>query len=229
MLHSRGDSAQNRTSTSSIRLRARIQLRAFNILYHRGAIWYDFVARAAFGDDWAAWRSAAAQLIVGRQVLDLGCGTGALVAGLGRQGVPVIGVDRSDAMLDVARRRDVGSTHRLVRADASALPFRAHAFDSVVSTFPARFILEVDVAREIGRVLRPGGVIVVLAGGHLDRWRWWQAPRRLLLWLVYGRGRDGPKVGPPDVNLLEGGSFHGRWLEVFGPQGRGWVWLGRID
>lgn len=228
MLHSPEVPAQKHSRAEVTSLRRRIQRRAFDALYRWGAVGYDLVAWGAFGDDWAAWRTAAANLVDDTPVLDLGCGTGALVAELGRRGVPAVGVDRSAAMLDVARRRAAGAALGLVRADARELPFSGRGFGGVISTFPAPFILDDDVAREVARVLRPAGVIVVMVGGRIDRWRWWQAPRRLLLRLFYGRATTGGATGPAQSALL-GDGFSGNWLEVSGPQGRGWVWVGRPD
>src|SRR5437763_10479817 len=64
------------------------------------------------------------------RVLELGCGTGRVSLPLARAGVPLVGVDRSAAMLEIAKRRAVRGARRaraiqLVRADISQLPFAA--------------------------------------------------------------------------------------------------------
>src|SRR5882724_3315065 len=75
-------------------------------------------------------------------IVDVGCGTGQLVARLGAMPATnrVVGIDLSAGMLAQAaarlralppERRDVG---RLIRADAARLPLADHAFDVVVST-----------------------------------------------------------------------------------------------
>src|SRR5215212_9132183 len=71
------------------------------------------------------WRNLA--LNSGGTVLELGCGTGRISLPLARAGVPLVGVDRSTAMLAFARRRMArGRLHnqlRLVQADIRHLPF----------------------------------------------------------------------------------------------------------
>jgi len=64
----------------------------------------------------------------GGRILDVGCGTGAVLAGLGRHGRPV-GIDRSADSLAFCRRRGLVA---LARADASRLPFRPATFDTVL-------------------------------------------------------------------------------------------------
>jgi perosamine synthetase len=97
-----------------------------------------------------------------RRVLDLGCGTGRHVAELAARGHQAVGVDRSPAMLAVARRRVPGS--RFVEADMAALDL-GEKFDAVVvlfaalsySTTPAAIRAAVGGAR---RHLVAGGLLV---------------------------------------------------------------------
>jgi ubiquinone/menaquinone biosynthesis C-methylase UbiE len=96
------------------------------------------------------------------RVLDLGCGTGQLAHRLRRAGARVVGCDFSAGMLAAARARDrrVG----WVQGDALHLPFGRAVFDAVVSTQTYHWFPEQAVAlREIARVLRPGGLIVLTA------------------------------------------------------------------
>ena len=121
------------------------------------------------------WRNLA--LNAGGRVLELGCGTGRVSLPLARAGVRLVGVDRSSAMLALARqRRHRGGLHRqlgLVQADIRHLPFpsatassvRTGPHDSVAMVMAPYGILqsllsERDLTRtlsEIHRVLRPNG------------------------------------------------------------------------
>jgi SAM-dependent methyltransferase len=100
--------------------------------------------------DWARPRIAA--LARGR-VLDLGCGEGRFLPPGG------IGVDVDLERLRVARTRSPS----VVRADAHALPFRGGVFDTVFANRMLNAAGRVDdVLREVARVLRPDGTLVVL-------------------------------------------------------------------
>ena len=70
----------------------------------------------------------------GRAVLDVGTGTGRAAIALARRGASVTGVDASEEMLAVARRRASDSAVRVafVRGDVHELQFPAAAFDAVV-------------------------------------------------------------------------------------------------
>ena len=77
----------------------------------------------------------AVQPAAGRRILDVGTGTGRAALLLAREGAHVTGIDASDAMLAVARRRAEGEglLIRFERGDAHRLEFPDHAFDTVVS------------------------------------------------------------------------------------------------
>ena len=90
------------------------------------APFYDWEnARTLGRRDVPFWRHLA--LRAGGPVLELGCGTGRISIPLGRAGVPLVGVDRSEAMLARARQRirraRLGGRVRLVRGDIRHLPF----------------------------------------------------------------------------------------------------------
>jgi demethylmenaquinone methyltransferase/2-methoxy-6-polyprenyl-1,4-benzoquinol methylase len=114
-----------------------------------------------------AWRRRAATLTrskPGQTVLDLCTGTGKLaheLVPLVRPGGRVIGMDFSPGMLELARAREPdvefrqGDVSRLMEADASV--------DAVTIGFGLRNLVNRDAAlREMRRVLRPGGRLVVL-------------------------------------------------------------------
>lgn len=99
----------------------------------------------------------------GDRVLDVGCGTGALLEALSCAAphAKLAGVDLSGEMLEVGRRR-LGAAIDLRQAYAETLPFGDAAFDVVVSTNVLHFIRHpVPALREIHRVLNPSGRVVV--------------------------------------------------------------------
>jgi malonyl-CoA O-methyltransferase len=95
----------------------------------------------------------------GKRVLDLGCGTGRWLRILGAHlPASLVGVDRSPAMLGVARRSFAG----LVRADCVQLPFAHGVFDFVICSFAVGHLPDLAVfARECARILKPKGTLFV--------------------------------------------------------------------
>ncbi|MBI5758992.1 MAG: methyltransferase domain-containing protein [Planctomycetales bacterium] len=96
-------------------------------------------------------------------VLDVACGTGAVLAALQRQHpyLNLVGVDASAEMLSVARAK-LGSAVDLRHAFAEQLPFPDGVFDLVVSANSFHYFQQPDRAlSEMFRVLRPGGQLVI--------------------------------------------------------------------
>ena len=110
------------------------------------------------------WRERAADLTgVGpaSRALDVATGTGDLAIELARRGASVTGIDFAPAMLEVARGKAPGIVFE--RGDALALPFGDAEFDAVTVGFGARNFADLDRGlREMTRVTRPGGRVVVL-------------------------------------------------------------------
>jgi SAM-dependent methyltransferase len=136
-----------------------------------------FVARAPTYDRSSSWctddRLGAlvlelAQPTESDRVLDVACGTG-LVSRLFKGRVAeVVGVDITVDMAEQARHH----VDRLVIAPAEALPFPDQSFDVVVSRQGIQFMALPDAVREMARVLRPGGRLVLVqlcAYGEADR------------------------------------------------------------
>jgi SAM-dependent methyltransferase len=89
------------------------------------------------------------------RVLELGCGTGRVLAQLATR-TQAIGIDVAPRMLELAAQRG----HTVIRATAEALPFRDGCFDTVVCAFYTMRDLDRPVVyAEAARVLRPGGVL----------------------------------------------------------------------
>ena len=199
-------------------IRRRLQLWAFDQLY-RHAWFYDPLSRFVFGDEWHHWRQTVLPFVGPGRVLDLGCGTGALLPEL-RTRATAIGVDWSRSMLRVASRRarDGG----LGRAAAANLPFRDATFTSVVSTFPAQFIVERSTLDEVTRVLAPGGRFIVVLGGEVTDWHGWRRPIGALARLFYGDRVDGTV---PRGDVLAHPSLPGDWHTVETPRGRALLWV----
>jgi len=102
----------------------------------------------------------------GVKVLDLGCGDGTTAIPEAQRGAEVLGVDIASNLVEAGTRRAqaLGLTNiRFQEGDASNLQGLAHGtFDLVVSIFGAMFAPRpLDVAKEMVRVTRPGGRIVM--------------------------------------------------------------------
>lgn len=83
-----------------------------------------------------------------QRVLDVGCGTGRHAIEMARRGYEVVGADRSEEMLDVARARTVHAglprPPRFVRAEASDLVVAGDGFDAAISMFAVVSYLATD-------------------------------------------------------------------------------------
>jgi len=102
----------------------------------------------------------------GLRVLDLGCGDGTTALPAARLGAEVLGVDIAQNLVEAGNRRarEQGLANcRFQEGDASDLhELKDHTFDLVVSIFGAMFAPKpFDVAKEMVRVTRPGGRIVM--------------------------------------------------------------------
>jgi len=102
----------------------------------------------------------------GLKVLDLGCGDGTTALPAARLGAEVLGVDIASNLVEAgnARAQSLGLTDlRFQEGDASDLKeLEDDSFDLVVSIFGAMFAPKpFDVAKEVMRVTRPGGRIVM--------------------------------------------------------------------
>ena len=111
------------------------------------------------------WRHRVSRLVAAAhpsRILDLATGSGDLAIALQKAcpNAQVIGADFCLPMLEEARRKNVP---HLVQADGLALPFRGSTFDAVTVAFGLRNMASWEKAlSEMHRVLRPGGLLVVL-------------------------------------------------------------------
>jgi demethylmenaquinone methyltransferase / 2-methoxy-6-polyprenyl-1,4-benzoquinol methylase len=110
------------------------------------------------------WRERAADLArvgPGSRALDVATGTGDLAIELADRGAEVTGLDFSEPMLELARGKAPGL--EWVQGNALELPYGDDEFDAVTVGFGARNFSDLDGGlREMARVTRPGGRVVVL-------------------------------------------------------------------
>lgn len=141
--------------------------RMFDGISHR----YDFLNHVlSLGID-RMWRKKAIELLKPLQpkyILDVATGTGDFAfAALSLKPEKIVGVDISEGMLRIGRKktehRNLNGKIEMILADSENLPFEENKFDAVTVAFGVRNFenLEHGLA-EIKRVLRPGGMAVIL-------------------------------------------------------------------
>jgi demethylmenaquinone methyltransferase / 2-methoxy-6-polyprenyl-1,4-benzoquinol methylase len=142
-------------------------------MFDRIARRYDRMNRLmSFGVD-RLWRRrlvrALGELSAGDRVLDVASGTADVALAIARtwSGVEVVGLDPSEGMLEVGRRKvaaaDLAPRVSLVVGDARALPFPDDHFGAACIAFGIRNVPDrLQGLREMARVTRPGGRVVVL-------------------------------------------------------------------
>jgi SAM-dependent methyltransferase len=138
------------------------------------AAYTDAVARERWGETeitWGVWQVPESELgalppLVGKEAIELGCGTGYFGAWLRRAGAArVVGVDVTPAQLATARRCeaefDLGI--EFVEANAEDMPLADASFDLAISEYGASIWCEPGAwIGEAARLLRPGGELVFL-------------------------------------------------------------------
>ncbi len=189
----------------------------FRLLYRQMAWSYDLVSWIVSLGHWRDWQRVAMRYARGPRLLDLAFGTGNLMPDWHAVGVTPVGIDLSPQMVHITARklRARGLPLALARGRAQALPFAEATFDSVISTFPAEFIIEQATVAEVARVLRPGGRLVVVINARLTK----RDPfSRLWEWL-YAITEQRPPWPPQEIIALPG-RLSVQWKEV---QGDGWV------
>jgi SAM-dependent methyltransferase len=110
--------------------------------------------------DIVGWVVRLAGLSAGQRVLDAGCGNGEYLRALAQIPVRAAGCDLSLGMLRPLAHRP------LVNADVAALPVRDGAVDAVLAVHMLYHVPDREAAaRELRRVLRPGGVCIAVTNG----------------------------------------------------------------
>ena len=132
---------------------------------------YDGLNRViSFGID-QSWRKKVIKLIndsEANSVIDIATGTGDLAIALAKVKIKnVIGLDISKGMLDVGRKKikklNLEDKIDMVQGDSENLPFDDNSFDAATVAFGVRNFENLDKGlQEINRVIKPGGLFVVL-------------------------------------------------------------------
>ena len=107
--------------------------------------------------------------LLGRRVLDVGCGTGRFAAALSERGAKVWGVDPSSEMLAQARAT-AGAGVGFKQAAAEDLPFKDAWFERALLVLVVHLVDRPRALAEVARVLVPGGraVVATFADEHFD-------------------------------------------------------------
>lgn len=119
-----------------------------------------------------------AQVRPGESALDLCCGTGDIAFSLARAGAQVLGMDFSEPMLKVAQARSgheqtACGNPKFIPGDAQNTSLPAASFDIVTVGYGLRNLSSVDLGlREMIRVLKPGGRVLILDFGKPDNPLW---------------------------------------------------------
>jgi len=156
----------------------RLQRRVQRYGWDRAAAAYEHLWQAQLADAQSALLAAAA-LRSGERVLDVACGTG-LVSFAAAQAVGptghVLGVDLSGGMVEAAQRRAAQRgvpNARFARMDAESLALPDAGVDVVLCALGLMYVPDPEQAlREMRRVLRPGGRLVVSVWGERAHCGW---------------------------------------------------------
>ena len=171
-------------------------------------------------DDWQlrAIRQALGE-VTGKKILDIGCGKGKFARPLQAAGAQVLGIDISQALLDVAKSLSRGITYTL--GSATRIPAASSTFDGATCVEVLEHVPDLDMAlKEIVRVLKPGGRLVVIdkniAGFHPV----WPYPIALHKWQLE---RKNQWMYPAD------GPFRERWFTARGLKKNLLRYFGKVE
>lgn len=173
------------------------------------AAYYDWENAQTVGRrDIAFWSAFAQRAMAGQaggrsRILELGCGTGRVALPVAREGATVVGIDRSDAMLDRARKRvkraRLQKHVQLVRGDIRHLPFPDRTFPLVMA--PYGILQSLLVQRDLTKTLESVRSVLTKKGVFgmelvADLPAWDEYTKRVSM-----RGKRGPNGKP--ITLVE--------------------------
>ncbi len=159
----------------------------FYLLYHPFAFAYDLVAAVVSLGRWKDWVLSVVPFIEGTRILEIGHGPGHLQRVLLSRSLVAVGIDESAPMGRLAKRTLARVLHtnsnpsndpqhraytqiNLTRGIAQHLPFSSESFDTVIATFPSKYIADARTLPEVKRCLINGGRFIVLpVAMHMGR------------------------------------------------------------
>ena len=113
-------------------------------------------------DEWE-WINAHLPANEDIEVLDIGCGNGALLGALSGRIKSGVGVDESPVILEQARKRNAARSNlAFAQSTSPTLPFADEKFDLVISLMSFRYLDWDPLLKEIKRVTKPGGKLLVV-------------------------------------------------------------------
>ena len=141
-------------------------------LYHSFAFAYNKIALLVSAGEWFDWVKQTIQFLDERSiVLEIGFGTGILFEDISKLGNKIFGIDESQNMIDITKKRIIGiyDIPKIVRGNAKNLPYSHESFDLIFATFPSEFVFDLSFLAEIERVLTNGGLFVSLLGVSFNK------------------------------------------------------------
>jgi SAM-dependent methyltransferase len=106
--------------------------------------------------------------LAGLRVLDVGCGGGEYVRALLARGADAHGLEPGGEKLASARRLPAGAARRIAAGDVGCAPFASHSFDALLANEMLEHVPDdASALREMWRLLRPGGRLVLLSPNRL--------------------------------------------------------------
>jgi ubiquinone/menaquinone biosynthesis C-methylase UbiE len=146
-------------------------------LYHELAWSYDWVSWLISFGRWTNWRLHVLDYLPAPEqhgnrpyhLLEIGFGTGELLAQLSQRHFVIYGLELSPAMVGITLRklRRMRAPAQCVQGCSQAMPFSDAFFDTIIATFPAPYILEPATLAECARLLPKAGLANCAQGGRL--------------------------------------------------------------
>jgi ubiquinone/menaquinone biosynthesis C-methylase UbiE len=147
------------------------KLQIFDLLYRAYHAWptiYDGVTQLVSIGQWERWQDRVFDDLSGKKILEIGVGPGRLLIRMAKKGFRVTGLELRKGMEYEARKRvkQAGFDVDILHQSVYDLPFKDETFDAIVMTFVLAEIDDLDKAiKEMKRVIRRNGKIIIIAGG----------------------------------------------------------------
>lgn len=149
------------------KLTAKVYIQLTEKLYSTYAWAYEFIAWTVSIGLWKKWRLDTLEYLRPGNVLEIGFGTGALLVEMRRRGYDVAGLELSQQMLRITKRRSKreNTDVKILRASAEYIPFPDNCFRNILATFPSNYIYLECTLKEIMRVLAEDGCVILVGFG----------------------------------------------------------------